>query len=183
MTAAIGYPTLRLICCRIGDWTLDGLAPGCSGGPSISLRHLAAPPCPGAIDPLRDLELPPDDCPDGNLWADIPASLPAERFDCLLQFETCRLAAYRFHRPRHPAGRAGTIKTKANGWCCCKARPACGLPTMIASELNSGDDLWIAAHRRHQWNGPVSDHRRSGWPFILARSPMVRDSSDFSSFL
>lgn len=28
MTAAIGYPTLRLIRCRIGDWTLDGLAPG-----------------------------------------------------------------------------------------------------------------------------------------------------------
>lgn len=28
MTAAIGYPTLRLIRCRIGDWALDGLAPG-----------------------------------------------------------------------------------------------------------------------------------------------------------
>ena len=28
MTAAIGYPTLRLIRCRIGDWTLDRLAPG-----------------------------------------------------------------------------------------------------------------------------------------------------------
>ena len=28
MTAAIGHPTLRLIRCRIGDWTLEGLAPG-----------------------------------------------------------------------------------------------------------------------------------------------------------
>ncbi|HQS57388.1 MAG: pseudouridine synthase [Gallionellales bacterium 35-53-114] len=28
MTAAVGLPTLRLIRYRIGDWTLDGLAPG-----------------------------------------------------------------------------------------------------------------------------------------------------------
>ena len=28
MTAAVGYPTLRLIRYRIGDWSLDGLAPG-----------------------------------------------------------------------------------------------------------------------------------------------------------
>ena len=28
MTAAIGHPTLRLVRWRIGDWTLDGLAPG-----------------------------------------------------------------------------------------------------------------------------------------------------------
>ena len=28
MTAAVGYPTLRLIRYRIGCWTLDGLAPG-----------------------------------------------------------------------------------------------------------------------------------------------------------
>lgn len=28
MTAAIGHPTLRLIRAAIGDWTLDGLAPG-----------------------------------------------------------------------------------------------------------------------------------------------------------
>lgn len=28
MTAAVGYPTLRLIRYRIGAWTLDGLAPG-----------------------------------------------------------------------------------------------------------------------------------------------------------
>lgn len=28
MTAAVGHPTLRLVRWRIGDWTLDGLAPG-----------------------------------------------------------------------------------------------------------------------------------------------------------
>ncbi len=28
MTAAVGYPTLRLIRYAIGDWTLDGIAPG-----------------------------------------------------------------------------------------------------------------------------------------------------------
>jgi 23S rRNA pseudouridine2457 synthase len=28
MTAAVGYPTLRLVRWRIGDWTLDGLQPG-----------------------------------------------------------------------------------------------------------------------------------------------------------
>ena len=28
MTAAIGYPTLRLVRWRIGDWTLDGIAQG-----------------------------------------------------------------------------------------------------------------------------------------------------------
>jgi 23S rRNA pseudouridine2457 synthase len=28
MTAAVGHPTLRLVRWRIGDWTIDGLAPG-----------------------------------------------------------------------------------------------------------------------------------------------------------
>jgi len=28
MTAAIGFPTLRLVRWQIGDWTLNGLAPG-----------------------------------------------------------------------------------------------------------------------------------------------------------
>lgn len=28
MTAKVGCPTLRLIRCRIGDWAIDGLAPG-----------------------------------------------------------------------------------------------------------------------------------------------------------
>ena len=28
MTAAVGHPTLRLVRWRVGDWTLEGLAPG-----------------------------------------------------------------------------------------------------------------------------------------------------------
>jgi 23S rRNA pseudouridine2457 synthase len=28
MTAKVGFPTLRLLRAKIGDWTLDGLAPG-----------------------------------------------------------------------------------------------------------------------------------------------------------
>jgi 23S rRNA pseudouridine2457 synthase len=28
MTAAVGLPTLRLVRYAVGDWTLDGLAPG-----------------------------------------------------------------------------------------------------------------------------------------------------------
>jgi 23S rRNA pseudouridine2457 synthase len=28
MTAAVGHPTLRLVRIAIGDWSLDGLAPG-----------------------------------------------------------------------------------------------------------------------------------------------------------
>lgn len=28
MTAAVGHPTLRLVRWRVGDWTMDGLAPG-----------------------------------------------------------------------------------------------------------------------------------------------------------
>lgn len=28
MTAAVGYPTLRLVRWRVGDWSLDGLTPG-----------------------------------------------------------------------------------------------------------------------------------------------------------
>ena len=28
MTAAVGYPTLRLIRYRVGDWTIEGIAPG-----------------------------------------------------------------------------------------------------------------------------------------------------------
>jgi 23S rRNA pseudouridine2457 synthase len=28
MTAAVGFPTLRLVRWRVGEWTLDGLAPG-----------------------------------------------------------------------------------------------------------------------------------------------------------
>ena len=46
MTAAIGHPTLRLVRWRIGDWTLDGLAPGEWRELSVSLprTETSAPP-------------------------------------------------------------------------------------------------------------------------------------------
>jgi len=40
MTAAVGFPTLRLIRVRVGDWSLDGLKPG-------EYRVLASPSCAG----------------------------------------------------------------------------------------------------------------------------------------
>ncbi len=42
MTAAVGLPTLRLIRYRIGDWTLDDLAPG--SWESLPMPSLNAPP-------------------------------------------------------------------------------------------------------------------------------------------
>ncbi len=41
MTAAVGFPTLRLIRYRIGNWTLEGLAPGQYRKESV---HIPAPP-------------------------------------------------------------------------------------------------------------------------------------------
>lgn len=40
MTAAVGFPTLRLIRFAIGDWTIDGLAPG--AWREVQLPHLPA---------------------------------------------------------------------------------------------------------------------------------------------
>ena len=51
MTAAVGHPTLRLVRWRIGDWTLDNLAPGAwrdARRPDRSiLRGEIRPPPPG----------------------------------------------------------------------------------------------------------------------------------------
>jgi len=41
MTAAVGFPTLRLIRYRIGNWTLDGLSPGCHRRTSVHLPPAA----------------------------------------------------------------------------------------------------------------------------------------------
>ena len=41
MTAAVGHPTLRLIRARIGDWSLDGLAPGHWDSLQIPAPHAA----------------------------------------------------------------------------------------------------------------------------------------------
>ncbi len=43
MTAAVGFPTLRLIRYGIGDWTIDGLAPGQSRVQTIHLPRQRAP--------------------------------------------------------------------------------------------------------------------------------------------
>ena len=40
MTAAVGFPTLRLVRARIGNWSLDGMAPGESRKETISLADL-----------------------------------------------------------------------------------------------------------------------------------------------
>lgn len=44
MTAAVGFPTLRLIRYRIGDWTLEGLEPG--GHRTVTVNLPAAPQSP-----------------------------------------------------------------------------------------------------------------------------------------
>lgn len=46
MTASVGCPTLRLIRYRIGDWTLDGLAPG-------QWRETGVAATSGRVDPYR----------------------------------------------------------------------------------------------------------------------------------
>lgn len=43
MTAAVGLPTLRLVRWRIGDWSLDGLAPGEYLSREIHLPYLPSP--------------------------------------------------------------------------------------------------------------------------------------------
>ncbi|MEC7378081.1 MAG: pseudouridine synthase [Pseudomonadota bacterium] len=49
MTAAVGYPTLRLVRYRIGDWSLEGLAPGDYRTVAVNLPSPARKtPRPGA---------------------------------------------------------------------------------------------------------------------------------------
>ena len=52
MTAAVGYPTLRLVRIAVGAWTLDGLRPGES-------RLVTAPAPPAATAPRRRRRSPP----------------------------------------------------------------------------------------------------------------------------
>lgn len=47
MTAAVGLPTLRLVRWQIGNWSLEGLAPGEWREISVHLPASSAPPRPG----------------------------------------------------------------------------------------------------------------------------------------
>lgn len=59
MTATVGYPTLRLIRCRIGGWTLDGLAPGQWRELSADLpRRCLAEMRMGGFRPCRRMAMP-----------------------------------------------------------------------------------------------------------------------------
>lgn len=76
MTAAVGFPTLRLIRHAIGDWTLDGLAPG-----EWKVMEVDAPPAthrrlsPGSAKPPRRDELPAGEAGDEAK----PAKRPAKK--------------------------------------------------------------------------------------------------------
>ncbi len=53
MTAAVGFPTLRLIRVRIGSWSLEGLAPGDSTTIDVHLPVNKAPKRPTRNGPQR----------------------------------------------------------------------------------------------------------------------------------
>ena len=59
MTAAVGLPTLRLIRVQIGDWTLEGLAPG--------EWRFATPPPPEPVTPFATKGPKPGPRPHGSL--------------------------------------------------------------------------------------------------------------------
>jgi 23S rRNA pseudouridine2457 synthase len=57
MTAALGFPTLRLIRYRIGDWSLDLLEPGQWSSTTVNMTAIAAPhrkPTGGRQSPTTD---------------------------------------------------------------------------------------------------------------------------------
>ena len=59
MTAAVGLPTLRLVRCAVGDWTLAALAPGES---RMRRRAMIAPRHMGPSRPLRAPSRRPRTC-------------------------------------------------------------------------------------------------------------------------
>ena len=88
--------------------------------------------------------------PDGNLFADIPATLSSERFDPLLQLATCRLE--RIISIGHATPSGEWYDQDRDEWVVLLQGRA-GL--RFADEnreraLNVGDYLWIPAHRQHR---------------------------------
>lgn len=70
MTAAVGHPTLRLIRCAIGEWTLEGLSPG-----EYRVLEVPAPGRPAPSEP-RGPRRPPSGRPSGSRR---PLPSPASR--------------------------------------------------------------------------------------------------------
>ncbi len=86
----------------------------------------------------------------GNVFADIPAALPSERFDLLLQLATCRLE--RIVSSGHATPSGEWYDQDRDEWVVLLQGQA-GL--RFADEdgertLDPGDYLWIPAHRRHR---------------------------------
>ena len=94
MTAAVGFPTLRLIRHAIGDWTLDGLAPG-----EWKIIEVEAPPAthrrlsPGSNKPPKRAELDALANMDGNAERPVRPSR--------------RKGGYKSARQRHAASNDG----------------------------------------------------------------------------
>ncbi len=93
----------------------------------------------------------PRPIPDGgNLFADVPTALPAERFDTLLEVGTCRLE--RIVSIGHATPTGEWYDQDRDEWVLLLQGQA-GL--RFADEdreraLNPGDYVWIPAHRRHR---------------------------------
>lgn len=87
---------------------------------------------------------------DSNLFSGIPASLPAERFDTLLQAGTCRLE--RIVSIGHATPPGEWYDQDRDEWVVLLQGQA-GLRFAgedAARTLTPGDYLWIPAHRRHR---------------------------------
>ncbi len=93
---------------------------------------------------------------DGNLFAAIPATLPDEQFDLLLQTATCRLE--RILSIGHATPPGEWYDQDWDEWVVLLQGQA-GLrfaDEATARTLRPGDYVWIPAHCRHrvEWTGP-----------------------------
>lgn len=89
---------------------------------------------------------------DGNLFADLPATLAAERFDRLLHTGAVRLE--RIISIGHATPPGDWYDQEGDEWVLLLQGQA-GLrfaDEAAERQLRAGDYLWIAAHRRHRVN-------------------------------